>query len=249
MGRPQEAESAYSAAIALQKPLAADFPDRAEFRQELALTQNNFGNLLRETHRLSEAKIAFDAALALRKDLVAQFPSVADYRNELAGSFVSLADLANDRRDFSQAQRWLEEAQPHHQAALAANPQAPNYRRLYRSNLAALVRSLAGRGEQAAALQAAAKLRDLGWTPYGDAYDAACALAVCIPVIEKDDKASPDDRAKQVQFYADNAMAFLRTSIAKGYNHVESIKKDDDLKPLREREDYKKLLKELEAKK
>src|SRR5262249_10838463 len=51
------------------------------------------------------------------------------------------------------------------------------------------------------------------------------------------------------QFYTDEAMTMLRDAIAKGYKDIEHLKKDDDLKPLREREDYKKLVKELEEKK
>ena len=45
-------------------------------------------------------------------------------------------------------------------------------------------------------MTAAKKLRDLGWEPAADAYDAACALALCVPVVEKDDKASKEERAE-----------------------------------------------------
>ena len=36
--------------------LAADFPTRPEFRQDLARTHGNLGNLLRDTGRLKEAE-------------------------------------------------------------------------------------------------------------------------------------------------------------------------------------------------
>ncbi len=45
------------------------------------------------------------------------------------------------------------------------------------------------------------------------------------------------------------AVELLRQAVAKGYKDIEHLKKDDDLKPLREREDYKKLVKDLEEKK
>ncbi len=41
----------------------------------------------------------------------------------------------------------------------------------------------------------------------------------------------------------------LSQAIAKGYKDIDHLKKADDLKPLRERADYQKLLKELEEKK
>jgi hypothetical protein len=53
--------------------------------------------------------------------------------------------------------------------------------------------------------------------------------------------------AKEV--YTISAVALLQQAVAKGYNDAEHMKKDDDLKSLRERDDFKKLLAELEASK
>ena len=46
LGELKEAEAAYADALALHKQLAADFPTRPEFRQELAGSHNNLGILL-----------------------------------------------------------------------------------------------------------------------------------------------------------------------------------------------------------
>ena len=51
-----------------------------------------------------------------------------------------------------------------------------------------------------------------------------------------------------MRFYADQAMAMLRDAVAKGYKDVVHMKKDTDLDPLRQREDFKKLVAELETK-
>ncbi len=48
--------------------------------------------------------------------------------------------------------------------------------------------------------------------------------------------------------YGDQAMQSLRQALAKGYKDAAQIKKDKDLDPLRQREDFRKLLGELEAK-
>jgi hypothetical protein len=114
-------------------------------------------------------------------------------------------------------------------------------------SLSELTQTCAAQRDQLAALGAASKLRDLGWDPPDDAYDAACALALCIPIVEKDEKASKEDRAKQLQFYGDQAMAMLRDAVAKGYKDAAHMKKDTDLDPVRSREDFKKLVAELEA--
>ena len=100
--------------------------------------------------------------------------------------------------------------------------------------------------DQSGALQAAQKLRDLGWDPPGNAYDAGCELALCIPIVEKDDQLDAAKRQAAVQFYGDQAMAMLRQAVEKGYKNAAHMKKDTDLDPLRKREDFKKLVAELE---
>jgi hypothetical protein len=63
----------------------------------------------------------------------------------------------------------------------------------------------------------------------------------------KDGKATKEERAKHVQFYADQTMAMLHDAVTKGYKNAAHMKKDTDLDPLRSREDFKKLIAELEA--
>jgi hypothetical protein len=100
--------------------------------------------------------------------------------------------------------------------------------------------------DQAAAVRAAETLRDLGWNPAGNAYDAACGLALCIPLVEKDTQADAGRRQQQAQFYGDQALALLRTAVARGYRDAAHIRKDADLDPLRGRDDFQQLLAELE---
>ena len=244
----KEAEAAYSAALDLQKQLAADFPTRPEFRQELARSHNNLGILLRDTGRLKEAEAAYGAALDLQRQLAADFPNQPDLRNELAGTCVNLAVLCNQRRDFQAAKAYLEEARPHHQAALKANPRHPIYRQFLRNNLWTLARANAGLLDQASAVQVAETIRDLGWDPPGNAYDAARALARCIPIAAKHDELDAAQREEAATFYGDAAMKLLRDAVGKGYKDVAHLKKDTDLDPLRQRDDFRKLVAELEEK-
>jgi hypothetical protein len=46
--------------------------------------------------------------------------------------------------------------------------------------------------------------------------------------------------------YAERAIALLRRAVAKGYRNAHEMKNDDDLKSLRPREDFQKLLREIE---
>jgi hypothetical protein len=80
MGRLKEAEKDYDQALSIYKQLAAEFHSRPEFRQNLAKSHANRGNLLRATSRLKEA----EKALSIRKQLAADFPSRPAFRQELA---------------------------------------------------------------------------------------------------------------------------------------------------------------------
>ena len=72
-------------------------------------------------------------------------------------------------------------------------------------------------------------------------YDLACVFALAAD--------RPDETAATLskEDCAQRAVAILQQAIAKGYKDAEHLKKDDDLKGLRERDDFKKLLRELEA--
>src|SRR5204862_305660 len=126
LGELKEAEAAYADAIALLRRLAADFPARPEFRQDLAHTPNILGIVLRATGRLKDAQDTYATALTLRKQLVADFPNLWDLRNQVAGTYVNLANLCVQQRDFRRAKAYLAEAAPYHESALKANPRHPD---------------------------------------------------------------------------------------------------------------------------
>jgi hypothetical protein len=106
----------------------------------------------------------------------------------------------------------------------------------------------AGMLEPQTAVRTAETCRDLGWNPPADAYDAAGFLSRCIPVVAKHDKLDEQQRKEAAQFYGDAAMKLLREAVSKGYKDAAHMKKDTHLDPLRERENFKKLVAELEGK-
>ncbi len=77
-------------------------------------------------------------------------------------------------------------------------------------------------------------------------YDAACWRAVTAAVQAKNPAA---DAARLAKDDADRAMQWLQKAVQAGYKDAAHMKRDTDLDPLRDREDFKKLLAELEAKK
>jgi hypothetical protein len=179
---------------------------------------------------------------------VADFPNQPDLRNELAGNCVNLALLQEEQRNWAAAKRLLLEGRPHHLAALKANPRHPTYRQFYRNHLNVLTAVHAGLLEQEDAVRTAETHRDLGWDAPADAYNAACSLSLCIPIAAKHDRLDDKQRKEAAQLYGDTAMKLLREAVSKGYKDMTHMKKDADLHPLRQREDFQKLVAELEGK-
>jgi serine/threonine protein kinase/tetratricopeptide (TPR) repeat protein len=247
-GRLPEATAAWSEAIAIHKQLTVDYPTRLDFREQMAETSGNLAMVLRDSGKLDEAAQAFAENLAMRKKLAADFPTLPDLRNGVAGTLVNLAMLCNRRREFAAAAAHLEEASPYHEAALNANPRHPGYRQFYRNNLWVLAQARAGLLDQTGAVHAAEKIRDLGWDAGGNAYEAGCALARCIPIVKSDTTLDVAMRGAAMQFYGDHAMAMLRDALAKGFKDAARMKKNPDLRPLYEREDYKTFVAEMETK-
>ena len=247
-GRREEAEQGYDQALSIQKQLAAEFPHRPEFRNDLARSHLIRGMLLSRTGRRKEAEQDYDQALSIQKQAVADFPNQPDRHNDLASTCVNLASLHAQRGDWATAERLLLAGRPNHLAALKADPRHATYRLLYRNHLRLLTTVHARLLEQEDAVRTAETRRDLGWDAPADAYDAACFLSQCIPIVAKHDKLGDPHRKEAAQFYGDAAMKLLRNAVDQGYQDGARMKKGTDLDPLRRREDFQKLIAELPGK-
>jgi hypothetical protein len=190
----------------------------------------------------------YDQTLSVRRQLAADFPNQPGLRNELATTCANLALLHQRQGDWAAANRLLLEGRPHHLAALTANPRHPTYRQVYRIHLMVLTAAHAGLPEREDAVRTAETCRDLGWNAPADAYNAACFLSLCVPIVAKHDKLDATQRKEAAQFYGDAAMKLLRDAVSKGYKDVAHVKKDTDLDPLRQRDDFRTLVAELEGK-
>jgi serine/threonine protein kinase/tetratricopeptide (TPR) repeat protein len=244
----KEAETAYRAAIDLRKQLAKELAKRPDLRQELARCHNSLGNVLYLTNRNKEADAEYGNALPVFQQLVAEFPNDPDYRNGLAGTLVNLGMVRNQRREYAAAVPFLEQARPHHQAALKVNPKDRTAGLFYHNNLCTLAESHRQLGEHAQLATTADELARFGYDPVNDPYNAACDLCRCAVLADKDTKLDDGQRKELAKGYADRALVMLQQAVARGYNDVAHMKKDSNLEPLQGREEFQKLLAQLEKK-
>jgi hypothetical protein len=130
---------------------------------------------------------------------------------------------------------------------LQAKPSDLTYRRFFRNNRWWLGKTLVDLGDHAAAAEAAAQLVQAAVDQQVDAYNAACMLARCVPLAERDTELPEARRQERAKTYADRAIATLRQAVHNGFRDVAHMKKDSDLDPLRSRPVFQRLLAELEA--
>jgi serine/threonine protein kinase/Flp pilus assembly protein TadD len=276
LSKRAEAEAAYRQALDIRQKLAGDFPNVPEYRQELARTHNNLGNLLSDLGKRVEAEEAYRQALDIREKLAADFPDVPQYRIDLGGGECNFGNLLHDSNQPEQALPWytkaiakleevlrqvkvdvtaqrflrnahwgraraLDDLKRHAEAAtdwdkaieLSPEAERPGLR-MHRAS------SRVRAGQADAAIHEA---EDLAKIPHpGILYNAARVFALAA---DRKDEAGGSLSNEEC---AKRAIALLRQAVAKGYKDADHMKKDDDLKALRERDDFKKLVEELEKK-
>jgi eukaryotic-like serine/threonine-protein kinase len=247
MGRLKEAEQDLEQALSSKKQLATDFPNRPEFRQDLAKSHNFRGMLLKDTGRPKEAEQDYQQALSIVKQLAIDFPDQSEVRDELAHTYLKIAAFYQGQGNWSAAKRLLLEGRPHHLAALKANPRNRNYIRDYGAHLMLLTQVHAALLEPEGAVRTAEVFRDIGWDPPQDAFLAACWVSQCIPIVAKHDKLDDKQRQEAVQLYSDATMKLLHAAVSKGFSDLQQLDKDKGFDPLHQRDDFRKLVAELEA--
>ncbi len=247
-GKLAEAEAEYRAAVALLQKLADDYPAVTEFRRRAAVCHNNLGILLGNTGKPAEGEAEHRKALAIYQKLADDNPTATGYRDSLANSHRELGRLLAREKRFPEAFTALETGLALCQKLVDADPKHNWY-------ATALGESYAFRG--------GARVRA------GQPADAAADLRRCVEVWAGVPKLPIDARFERVRVlallaglgkdpksgvtaaeaasFADRSVADLRDAINAGWAVRQELKAEE-FDPLRGREDFKKLVAELEAK-
>ncbi|HVK12504.1 MAG TPA: protein kinase [Gemmataceae bacterium] len=228
-------------ALSIREKLAAEFPGRSEYVVELGGSYCNLGVLVRDTGDPKAALGLFDKAVERLGPLLAgkRPPAVARLflRNSHWGRAAALdmldrhADATHDWEHVLKLSDGTEKAFFRAQVALSR------------------LRGAQKAKDSAGCLSAADDLESLKPTDAGGLYDAACIRAVCAAVIPEDSKIPAANAAGLAKEQADKAMALLHQAVKAGYKNAAHMKKDKDLDALSGREDFKKLVADLEANK
>jgi tetratricopeptide (TPR) repeat protein len=246
--RSESAETSFREALALLTQLEAEFPTVEGYRRHLVETALNLADILVQAGRYPEAESVFQMAIPRGKALISEFPGVSAHEALMANALLALGRLRRLQKQPVSARELLEQAKPHYLAALKHKPRHPQYRSHFGLNCLELLRVLLDLGDYRAAVVIAEELVRVGARPPKDSFEAACGLARCVPLVEKDDAVPGEKRKQLAQAYAERAVKLLHLAVKNGFKDLKDLTTINELAPLRARTDFQQLLAELQAK-
>src|SRR5208337_4397341 len=102
----EESAAAFRLARDGYASLAADFPALPAYRQSLAMSHNNLGNLLQELGQRAAAEEQYRKALAIQEKLATDFPAVPAYQVSLGASSLNFGQLILDGGNPAESLKW-----------------------------------------------------------------------------------------------------------------------------------------------
>jgi serine/threonine protein kinase len=246
-GRVAEGAPLAREAVVVMKRHVDDYPEPPEHWYVLSQTESNLGQLLVRTKRLAEAEDHLVNALAAAQKLIERSPQGANQQNTLAVRLSQLGELRRSQGQLRASCDLLQEAVPHFEAALKENPRHPTCKARYRDACQSLAANYLDLGDHAASAEAIGRLTQLAVEPAKDLFAAACLLSRCAASAGKDQRLTEKNRKQQAEDHAGRAVQRLQEAVEKGFKDARKIKAHEDLQSLRGRQDFKKLIADLEA--
>jgi eukaryotic-like serine/threonine-protein kinase len=241
LGHPAQARDYFQRALVAWGKVVDDNPDRSGEPIEVGTTHNRIGWLLFSMGQMNEALAHYEAAGEIFRGFDTERP-----RSELSNILINIAEIQRRRKRLADARKSCDEAIAIRKALMEEEaPEALGYRIrmgecLLRSGQ---VRLAAGDYSGAATdfHRAIASSKELTWR----GGEPEMFLAGCHAMLSRlagTEASGVPASEKSVQ--VENAMAILRRIVADGYHdYVLSI--ESSLDPLRDREDFKLLMRDL----
>jgi serine/threonine protein kinase/tetratricopeptide (TPR) repeat protein len=240
-------EVAVKEAQRVYERLLHDQPDASpEYRQSLARSHAILGMAYRGQAQFEKAEAAQHRALDMFGKLAKEHPDVQDYAYDLGRCYVEFALTAHAAGRNDDALARYDQAIAVLDGVLRGGLRAARSTLLNaRIDRTGAQAALGDHTQAAATAEAMTAQADL---TSGHHYDLACTFAQCTTAADRDQKLSAADRDRLKAHYAEQAMDFLRRAVAEGWQNPQMLKTDPDVDPLRGRQDFRKLLAELEPK-
>jgi tetratricopeptide (TPR) repeat protein len=248
-GKSSEALSEYRKGVALQQRLADEHPTITGVQAELAFSLGEVGHHLAQVGNTVEAIGYYRRQEAIGQKLTETGSPTPDNEDRLADCRTNIADLLRRSGKLDEALAICKNALTVRERLVAAHPEFP----LYRANLGETYLRLGQiRREMGKLMDAATALRRAC-----EHYDAIKSLAEINTFFRACSHASLSGlggvagsgvSSPEGDDHARKAISILRQAVWLGYRDPDPYRTESALDPLREREDFKKLVAGLEKK-
>jgi tetratricopeptide (TPR) repeat protein len=234
--------------VALFQKLATAAPAIPEYQYELATSHNTLGELLQRWDRPAEAEAAYRQAIAVLERVVAAHPDDARFQSQLADTLHNLGELQRVAGKLAEARQLADQAVQWQKKALERDPQQAQYRQSLRGHLLLLGPVLGQLGSHVEAADVAAELARDYPTDVQCTYVAACIWGRCVACVEQAAELPAAKRQELARTYGDRAVQALRDLVERGHSTRDQLRTDSDLKALRGRADFDRLIAEPKGK-
>jgi tetratricopeptide (TPR) repeat protein len=245
-GRFDEAETALKEAVRLYGLLARSRPDAGpEDWQSLARSQALLGRVYLQTPRLGEAEEILQQSLQRFEKLAHDHPDVREFGYDLGHCHRLLANAADKSGRLDVALARYDKA-----IGILDDAVSQGYEAARRVGLGARVcraQALAKQGDHARATEDVEDFARRDGLTNVNVYDLACLCSLASTAAGRDDRLSPAERARLKAHHAERAMDLLKRAVGMGYRHPAYMRADHDLDALRDRDDFRKLIANLET--
>jgi serine/threonine-protein kinase len=247
--RFREAAESFGRAIEILKKLSTSHPENAQYESYLVRAQLNLGDVLTDLGRNPEAIAVLRSAHDAAERMAEEHPGVVQYQQDRADGLYYLEAALRKAGQSDEALATCKKGIEVYEAMLKSNP---DYRR-GRPGLAAFLREQGGLDEAAGRPGEAVKSYQRSITLFEGITTPSkfhlSELARCharlAGLATVAGSGLPSETARKE---ADKSVEVLRRAVSAGFTDTELLGTNSDFDPVRQRDDFKKLLSELEAK-
>jgi serine/threonine protein kinase/tetratricopeptide (TPR) repeat protein len=245
-----EAVALQRQAVVLGEALARDHPDMVQYQLDLANSLMHLGLTLVDADRPAEGLPHQERAEGVFEAILRKNPADIAATSLLAGAFNNAAMALAKLGRHEEAVRVLREAIARERTCLERDPKTAQYRQWMSNHYMNLGKSLRALGRKEDALAVSrTRFELLDQSPpeqrdQGIHYHVACEMAQLVPLVgpgKPDAELTTAERAER-QAYAERAVEEFRLAIADGFSDISLFVRDEDLDPIRSRDDFRRLL-------
>jgi eukaryotic-like serine/threonine-protein kinase len=232
-------------ARSIEQGVVDKLPRAAGYRARLATICCGLAGLNRDSGSLDEALAFYREELAHWSLLARDTPEPIRFQLRHGEVLHNLADLLRQLGRWQEALPFEQQAVERLSAVSRDDVRNPEYRRSLSDALWTLCALELDRHDYRAAARAVAGYRQVEQSGYEESLESARFLSQCAAQCAADPTISRTERDQLTRAYQDQAVESMKTAVAAGYSDDHDLKSSPVYTPLRGRDDFERLVREL----